>query len=205
MELGVGIIGFGFMGRTHTYGLVNIPLYYDPLPFRVKHISVCTRSERNQAAARALGYYRRVVGDYRQLVDDPEIDVICVSTPNRAHKEQLLAAMTANKHIYCDKPVVASPEAADEVRAALPGYRGKSQVVLQYRFVPAVMRAKQLVEAGFLGRPFHYRGAYLHSSNIDPNKPLNWKSDKKRGGGGSMLDLVVHILDVTQNLVGDLF
>ena len=132
--LGVGIIGFGFMGHTHTYGLINIPLFYNPAPFKVKHISVCTPVAAERAAAEGLGYYRKVVADYRELIDDPEIDVIAVSSPNRFHKEQIIAAVQAGKHLYCDKPVVASLEDADEVFAAMRAcnYQGKSQVVLQY-------------------------------------------------------------------------
>ncbi len=204
-ELGVGIIGFGFMGRTHTYGLVNIPLFYSPASFRVKHISLCTPVPAERDTAESLGYYRKVVDDYRQLIDDPEIQVIAVSSPNRFHKEQLIAAIQAGKHVYCDKPVVASLEDADEVFHVMreSGYRGKSQVVLQYRHFPATLRAKQLMEEGFVGRVFHYRGGYLHSSNIDPDKPLNWKSDKSQGGGGSLFDMGAHTLDMMTHLLGD--
>jgi predicted dehydrogenase len=206
VELGVGIIGFGFMGRTHTYGLINIPLHYSPLPFRIKHVSVCTPVPEERATAEGMGYYRKVVDDYRKLIDDPEIDVICVSTPNRFHKEQLVAAIHAGKHIYCDKPVVASVEEADDVFDAMhtSGYRGKSQVALQYRFFPATMRARQLIDDGFLGRVFHYRGGYIHSSNINPKKPLNWKSDRSQGGGGSLFDMGAHILDMMNHLLGDI-
>lgn len=204
MELGVGIIGFGFMGRAHTYGMINIPLHYHPVPFRIKHISVCRRSAEGRAAAEQMGYYRKAVADYRELLDDPEIDVICVSTPNRLHKEHLIAAMQAGKHIYCDKPAVASLEEAREVEAAMAAcnYRGKTQMALHNRFLPAILRAKQLMDEGFLGRVFHYRAAYLHASNIDPKRPRNWKSSKELGGGGSLVDLGSHIIDLMQFLLG---
>lgn len=205
-EYGVGILGFGFMGRTHTYGLVNLPLFYAPLPFRVKHISVCTPVRAEQAVASGMGYYRKVVADYRELIDDPEIDVIAVSSPNRFHKEHLLSAIHAGKHIYCDKPVAASIDDAQEVMDAMArtNYKGKSQVVLQYRCFPATLRAKQLVDEGFLGRVFHYRGGYIHSSNINPEKPLNWKSDKTQGGGGSLFDMGAHTLDMMTHLLGEI-
>ena len=204
MELGVGIIGFGFMGKAHTYGMINIPLFYDAPPFTVKHISVCRRSAEGRAAAEKMGYYRRVVADYRELLDDPEINVVTISTPNAYHKEHLIAAIEAGKHIYCDKPVVTSVEEAEEVLAAMRkhGYQGITQVAFHNRFLPAVMRARQLIDEGFLGRVFHYRGGYLHSSNIDPNRPLSWKSRKDLGGGGSMVDLGSHILDMMQFLLG---
>lgn len=204
MDLGIGIVGFGFMGRTHTYGLINIPLFYDSLPFRIKHISVCNPSQAKRDTAKATGYYRRVETDYRSLIDDPEIDVICIASPNGVHKEQLEAAIAANKHIYCDKPVVGNVTEADALERTLKSadYTAKHQMVLQCRFFPAIMRAKQLVDEGFLGRIAHYRAAYLHSSNIDPNKALHWKSDKSRGGGGVFFDMGVHTLDMMTHLVG---
>ncbi|MBI5092518.1 MAG: Gfo/Idh/MocA family oxidoreductase [Candidatus Hydrogenedentes bacterium] len=203
-EMGVGIIGAGFMGQTHTYGLINMPLFYQPLPFRIKHISICTPTGRE--AAESMGYYRKIVSDYRELIDDPEIDVVTVSSPNRFHKDQLIAAIRAGKHIYCDKPVAGSLEDAEDVLDAMrtTGYMGKSQTVLQYRYFPATMRAKQLVDEGFLGRIFHYRGGYIHSSNINPNKPLHWKSDKSQGGGGSLFDMGAHTLDMMTHLVGEI-
>jgi len=204
MEIGVGILGFGFMGRTHTYGLINLPLFYE-CPFRVKHISVCNPSAGKREKAKATGYYRRVVEDYRELVEDPEVDAICVASPNGAHLEQLEAAIGANKHIYCDKPVVGNVAEAATLEKILgrANYTGKHQMVLQYRFFPAVMRAKQLVEEGFVGRVAHYRAAYLHSSNIDPAKALHWKSDRRRGGGGVFFDMGVHVLDLMSHLVGE--
>ena len=204
MEIGVGILGFGFMGRTHTYGLINLPLFYD-CPFRVKHVSICNPSAAKREKANSTGYYRRVVQDYRELIEDPEIDAICVASPNGAHLEQLGAAIKANKHIYCDKPAVANVAEAESLRNILEtaNYSGKHQMVLQYRFFPAVMRAKQLVEEGFLGRVAHYRAAYLHSSSIDASKPLHWKSDKSRGGGGVFFDMGVHVVDLMSHLVGE--
>lgn len=206
MDLGVGIIGFGFMGRAHTYGLLNIPLFYQPLPFRIKHISVCRRGDKGRAEAAQMGYYRKITADYRELTEDPDIDIICVSTPNRFHREHLLAAIEAGKHIYCDKPVVCSTAEAEDVEKVLlrTGYKGKTQVVFHNRFLPAVMRAKQLIETGFLGRVYHYRGGYLHSSNIDPDRPLGWKSTQALGGGGSLMDLGSHVLDMMQFLLGDI-
>lgn len=206
MELGVGILGYGFMGRSHTYSLVTIPLYYEPIPFRIKHISICEPVEKSRKAAENAGYYRRIVSDFHDLIDDPEIDVIVVSSPNKFHKEQLVAAIEAGKHVYCDKPVVAS---LDDARAvtdalALKEYKGKHQVAFQFRCFPATLRAKQLIDEGFFGRIFHYRASYLHSSGIDPKKPMHWKSDKKRGGGGAFFDMGVHMLDLMSLYMGEI-
>ena len=96
-ELSVGIIGYGFMGRTHTYGYVNLPFYYEPLPVKIKKIVMCTTSDKNATLAQAAGYYEKVVRDWRVLIDDKTIDVIHVCTPNFLHREMLTAAVARAK------------------------------------------------------------------------------------------------------------
>jgi len=179
---GVGIIGFGFMGRTHAYGHVNLPLFYDPAPCRTRLVGVATsRRETAEAAKEALGF-EVATTDWRALIDRPDIQIIHVCTPNKYHKEQVLAALAGGKHVYCA--------------------RVTHQMVLHNRFFPATMRAKAMVEAGFLGDVLSLRAAYLHSGSVDPNAPLKWKLDADLAGGGVLLDLGSHVLDLVQHLVG---
>jgi predicted dehydrogenase len=202
--LGVGILGFGFMGRAHSYGHINLPLYYDPVPCRTRLIGVATsRLETARAAQRALGF-EVATADWRELIERRDIHIIHVCTPNKFHKEQVLAALAAGKHVYCDKPLCVSPAEADEIAAALPRATVTHQMVLHNRFHPAIMRAKQMAEHGFLGEVLSVRGAYLHSGSADPAAPLKWKLDSAISGGGVLLDLGVHILDLIQHLVGPL-
>lgn len=205
MEFSVGILGFGFMGRTHTYGLLNLPFFYKA-PFRVKDLSICVTNPGKRDEAAQTGYYKTVAADWQALIDDPEINVICVASPNRFHQEQVEAALQAGKHVYCDKPVVATLAEAEALQGFLEkgGFSARHQVALQYRFVAAILRAKQLIDEGFVGRVAHYRTVYLHSSNIDPKKVLHWKSDRSMGGGGVFFDMGVHVLDLMRHLVGDM-
>jgi len=137
-------------------------------------------------------------------VDDPEIDVICVSSPNSFHRDQLLAAIEAGKHVYCDKPVVSTVSEAVEVWRRCVGRATRASTKWRCNIGSSrrPLRAKQLVEEGFLGKVYHYRASYLHSSNIDPKRPLQWKSMKSKGGGGSFADMGVHVVDLMQHLIG---
>jgi len=201
---GVGIIGFGFMGRTHAYGHVNLPLFYDPVPCRTRLVGVATsRRETAEKARRALDF-ELATTDWRELVGRPDIDIIHVCTPNAMHKEQVLAALAAGKHVYCDKPLCMDRAEAEEIEAALPGARGTHQMVLHNRFFPATMQAKALVDEGFLGEVLALRAAYLHSGSADPRAPLKWKLDASVAGGGVLFDLGSHVLDLVQHLVGTL-
>ena len=198
----VGILGFGFIGKVHAYGHQNIPLYYEQQDFRTCISKVCTsRLETAESAAALLGSARPVL-DYREITEDPEIDIVDICTPNHLHHAALLSAIKEQKHIYCDKPLTATWEEAKELGKALKEYRGIAQMTLQNRFFPAVMRAKQLIEEGRIGKPLEFRASYLHSGSADPNAPLKWKLSAATGGG-VIADLGSHIIDLMHYLLGD--
>jgi len=200
-ELGVGVIGYGFMGKTHTYAHKTIPLYYDPPPVRTAMKVVCRANPDRLAEAVASGGFERTARSFEEVIADPEVDVVHICTPNAEHMPALRAAIAAGKHIYVDKPVTAGVAEADELESLLPGYTGKAQVALQYRFFPATLHAKQLIEAGFVGPVTHFRACYLHSGSVDPDKAVNWKSTAA-AGGGVIRDLGIHVLDLLWWLTG---
>ena len=200
-QLGVGVIGYGFMGKTHTYAHKTIPLYYDPPPVHTAMKVVCRADPARLAEAVASGGFERTAGSFEEVIGDGEVDIVHICTPNAAHMPALRAAIAAGKHIYVDKPVTASLAEADELAGLLKGYAGKAQVALQYRFFPATLRAKQLIDEGFVGPVTHFRAAYLHSGSVDPDKAVNWKSTAA-AGGGVIRDLGVHVLDLIWWLIG---
>ena len=202
--LGVGIVGFGFMGRTHTYGYRTIPLYYSEVPVRFRLKGICdTRPDAVRYAMEHCGF-EFGAADHRELIERDDIHIIHVCTPNVYHKPVILDAIRAGKHVYCDKPLAAGFAECREIVDALEkaGKGLVTQVALQYRFVPCTMRARQLIDSGFLGRVFSFRAGYYHSSSIDPQKPLTWKLDKTMGGGGVLFDLGSHVLDLLGYLIG---
>ncbi|HEY3416276.1 MAG TPA: Gfo/Idh/MocA family oxidoreductase [Armatimonadota bacterium] len=199
--LGVGVIGFGFMGKVHTFDYRSIPLYYDPAPVRVKLVGVAEINQARADKAAEQGGFEVGVTDWRELIARDDIHIIDICSPNSQHPEQLLAAMAAGKHVYCDKPLVVGEADIARVEAALPAYRGTAQLALQYRFFPAVLRARQLIDEGFLGNIVSFRAAYLHSGSVDRHKPMGWKQFKSEGGG-VLQDLGSHVLDLLTHLIG---
>lgn len=201
--MNVALLGFGFIGKVHAYGYLNLPLFYDPPPLaaRITHV-VTGRPETAEKARRVLGDVRAGT-DWRAVVEDPAVEIVHICTPNHLHREAVLAAMRLGKHIYCDKPLVATWNEAQEIQAALGGYRGIAQMTFQNRFFPATLRAKQLVGEGRLGKILAFRAAYLHGGSADPQAPVKWKLSAA-AGGGVIADLASHVLDLVEWLAGPL-
>lgn len=202
-ELGIGIVGFGFIGRVHALGYASLPFYYSPAPCRPKLVGVCTsRPETARKAAEEIGF-EFATTDYRELLARDDIQLVDCCTPNDMHLEVVAAAARAGKHVYCEKPLAMNAEQAHRLVAAVGQAGVKNQVALQYRFIPAVMRAKQLLDEGRLGRLFSVRACYLHAGYINPRRPLSWRMKKDAGGGGALLDLGSHVLDLVLHLAGE--
>lgn len=202
-EIRIGIIGFGFMGKTHTYGYKTIPLYYSNLPFKIKLVGVCDAVKSVAEAAKDSLDFEFATDKPEDIFNRDDIDVIDICTPNIYHKDGVLKALKAGKHVYCDKPLATSFEETKEITEVLSQYNAVTQMALQYRFFPATMRAKELLNDGKVGKIMSFRTCYLHSGSVDPKKPIGWKQDKKFGGGGVLFDLGSHALDIMYYLLGE--
>lgn len=201
-EIGVGIIGFGFMGKAHTYAYKTMPLYYDDLPFRIRLVGVCNRTlSKAQKAKEELGF-EFATDNVEDLFSNDNIHVINVCSPNNVHRDHVIGALKAGKHVYCDKPLTATYQEAKDVLDVLNSTDAITQMAFQNRFFPATMRAKEMIEAGFLGNILSFRAAYLHSGSVDPNRPMGWKLEKSMGGG-VLADLGSHVLDLIYHLLGE--
>jgi predicted dehydrogenase len=200
-QTGVGIIGYGFMGKVHAFGYRSMPFYYDPPPLDIRLIGVATSSPGTAEAARRHGGFELATSDWRVLMERKDISIVDICSPNPLHAEQLKAAIAAGKSIYCDKPLTVTLQEADEVGAALAGWKGIGQVAFHNRFFSGMQRAKQLIDEGFLGTPIGFRAVYLHSGSVDPSVPLKWKL-RATEGGGVIRDLGSHLLDLLDWLAG---
>jgi predicted dehydrogenase len=149
----------------------------------------------------SLGY-DYATDDYKELLSDNRIDVVNICTPNNLHYEMLTGAIAAGKHIYCDKPLVIDEKEAEAVANAAANAGLVCQVAFNNRFLPATLRARQLIEEGRLGRILSFRAAYLHSGSVDPNKPIGWKQDQDQAGG-VLFDLGSHVIDLIYHLLGE--
>jgi len=200
-EIGVGIIGFGLMGRVHAYGYRTLPFFFDPAPARIRLVAVCdARREVAEKAKDQFGF-EFAASDPLEVISRDDIQVVDICTPNQFHKEGLLAAIKAGKHINCDKPITGSWADAQEIGRALKGYSGIGHMELNSRFILPALRAAQLIQEGFLGQVTQFRAGYYHAGSIDPKKPIGWKQEAA-AGGGVINDLASHVVDVMECLVG---
>lgn len=200
-EIGVGIIGFGLMGRVHAYAYRTLPFFFDPAPARIRLVGVCeTRPDVARKAKEEFGF-EFVTGDFREIMSRSDIQVVDICTPNNFHKDALLAAIRAGKHINCDKPITGSWADALEVQRALKDYSGTGHMELNSRFFLPAMRAAQLIEDGFLGPVTQFRAGYYHAGSVDPKKPIGWKQEAA-AGGGVINDLASHVVDLMDHLIG---
>ena len=199
--IGIGIIGWGFMGRTHTLAIRSLPLFYPDAGFRAKLVGVCSRTVAKAEKAKEELGFEYATGDYRVLLSDPRIDVVSICTPNDQHEAMVIDALKAGKHVYVDKPLTVDYPSAQRILDAAQGAPGKAQLALHNRFFTATMRARQLVDEGRLGEILTFTCRYLHSGSIDPDKPMGWKQG---AGGGVLLDLGSHALDLVTWLIGEM-
>lgn len=199
--LRIGMLGFGAMGKAHAYAVTNLPYFYGDLPFTAAIAGVATSSP-ERAAARVAPYGLTPTTE-EALLADPTIDIIDICTPNIYHADAVRRALEAGKHVLCEKPLGISAAEGAEL-ADLAANSGKvCRVVFNNRFIPAVMRAKQLIDEGRLGRILSFHAAYLHNSCCDPAKPAGWKQNADICGGGVLFDLGSHVIDMVRHLCGE--
>jgi len=200
----IGLIGFGSMGKTHSWCVNNLNYFYRDLPFTAEYAGVCTsKIESAQNAAKFLGIDKFTVNE-DELINDDSVDIIDICTPNIFHYETLKKAIAAKKHIYCEKPLCISYEQAKEIAELAEKAGVTAQIVFNNRFLPAIMRAKELIDEGRLGRILSFRCEYLHSSAADPNKKAGWKQNKDICGAGTLFDLGSHAVDLIYYLCGEI-
>jgi myo-inositol 2-dehydrogenase/D-chiro-inositol 1-dehydrogenase len=204
-KLNIGMVGYGFMGRTHSNAFLKAGLFFD-LPFRPVLKTLCARNaERAQAFAANWGY-EKVETDWRRLVESPEIDLVDIASPNDTHLEIAVAAAKAGKIVMCEKPLGRNAKESEKMVAAVEAAGVANMVWYNYRRVPAVMLAKQLIDEGRLGRIFHYRAKFLQDWTISTELPQGgeglWRLDRSVAGSGVTGDLLAHTIDTAMWLNG---
>jgi len=201
--LGIGMLGYAFMGKAHSNALKTLPYMMYPPVAVPKLAAICGRNlEATQEAAKRYGY-NKVYTDWRAMIDDPDVQVFDNGGPNDTHAEPTIAAARAGKHVLCEKPLGRTAQESKTMLDAVQATGVKHMVAFNYRFVPAIVQAKRLIESGQLGRIFHFRAVYLQEWIIDPNFPKVWRLDKSVAGSGSLGDLGAHIIDLARYLVGE--
>ncbi|MBQ9744012.1 MAG: Gfo/Idh/MocA family oxidoreductase [Clostridia bacterium] len=198
----IGLLGFGSMGKTHTYCAANLRYFFDT-DIDVRITRVCTRNIENARLASKRYGIDSYTDNEDDVIYDPEIDAVDICTPNIYHYETVKKALLAGKHVYCEKPLAVTYEQAKELSDLAKGKKLKAMVVFNNRFLSAVMRAKEIVENGDIGTILSFEGKYLHSSATDVNKNAGWKQNSDICGGGVLFDLGSHIIDLIYYLCGE--
>jgi predicted dehydrogenase len=202
-EIGIGMLGYAFMGKAHSNAFKTIPYMMYPPVAIPRLVAIAGRNQAAvQAAADRFGY-EKAYTNWQDLVNDPDVQVFDNGGPNNAHAEPTIAAAQAGKHVFCEKPLARTAEEAKAMLDAVEKAGVKHMVAYNYRFVPAIVHARNLIASGALGRIFHFRAVYLQDWIIDPNFPMTWRFTKEVAGSGSLGDLGSHILDLGRFLVGE--
>jgi predicted dehydrogenase len=202
-RIGVGVIGHGFMGKVHSNAYLKIPYTYASPAAYPQLVAMAGRDERALIdTARRFGY-RRVCTDWRELVEDAEVQIVDNCTPDNLHPEPSIAAVAAGKHVVCEKPLAMSVADARRMRDAAAKSGVKHLLCHNYRFLPAVRLTRELVEEGRLGTIYQFRGRYLQQVGRDPGEATEnvWYAAGTRSG--VLLGIGCHIIDLARFLVGE--
>jgi predicted dehydrogenase len=203
-ELNVGLIGAGFMGKAHSLAYAAMPMFFWPAPaLPVRKTIAEANDQLAEEASRRFGF-EQFTGDWRRVVEDPEIDVVDIATPNHLHAEIAIAAAKAGKHMISEKPLARTSEEAKAMYEAVTEAGVVHMVAFNYRRTPAVSLAKKLIEEGSIGRVLNFRGTYLQDWSADPNSPLSWRFKKSIAGSGALGDIGTHVIDLARYLVGEI-
>lgn len=202
--IGVGMLGYAFMGKAHAHAYRELSYMTWPPPLRPLLVSIAGRSE-DAVAEAALRYgFERSTTDWRDVVADPEVQLFDNSGPNALHAEPTIAAAEAGKHVVCEKPLARTADEAYEMYRRVAAAGVKHMCAYNYRFVPAVRLAREMIEAGEIGEIYHFRGSYLQDWILDPAFAKVWRLDRSIAGSGALGDLGAHVVDLGRFLVGEI-
>src|SRR5215472_6292390 len=182
--IGVGMLGYAFMGKAHSNGYRQMPYIIWPPPAMPRLVSIAGRNaEAVSIAARRYGFEKATTA-WQDIIDDPDVQVFDNCGPNNLHAEPSIAAAEAGKHVMCEKPLGRTRHEAKQMLDAVTKAGVKHLAAFNYRFVPAILHARDIIQSGALGRIFHFRARYLQEWILDPDFPMVWRLQKDVAGSG---------------------
>jgi len=203
-EIGVGMLGYAFMGKAHANAYRTLQYMTWPPPLRPVLVAIAGRNTEAVAEAAQRYGFSESVHDWRALVADERVALVDNSGPNSLHADATIAAARANKHVFCEKPLGRTAAESHQIWSAAAAAGVKHMCAFNYRFVPAVRLARELIAEGELGEIYHFRARYLQEWIIDPQFERVWRLDKEVAGSGALGDLGAHIIDLGRFLVGEI-
>jgi predicted dehydrogenase len=202
--VGVGLLGTAFMGRAHAHAYRTLLAMAEPLGAPVMLQAVAGRDPRRTTEFAERFGVGRPTTDWHAVIEDPDVTVFDNVGPNHLHAEPTLAALSAGKHVVCEKPLALDGAEAWALLAAARRAGVKHMCAFNYRFVPAVRLAREMIEAGELGEIHHFRGSYLQDWIADPSAPVSWRLQADDAGSGALGDIGTHVIDLARHLVGEI-
>jgi len=200
-SIGIGLIGTGFMGKCHALAYAAVRGVFGDVP--TPRLEMLCDVPRERAAQMATQFgFARSTPDWRELVSDPGVDVVAITTPNRLHKEMAMAATDNGKHVYCEKPLGLTLEEAEQMTAAAGAAGVGTLVGYNYLRNPALIHARSLIRTGTIGRILQFRGVCDEDYMADPELPWSWRCRVVEAGLGTLGDLACHLVSVACWLVG---
>jgi len=198
---GIGLISVGWMGKLHTRAYQAVPQVYPELKIRPRLVHAADTAADRAGYARDVLGYARASTDYRDVLADPDVDVVSICAPNMLHREIGVAAARAGKPFWIEKPVGRDASETAEVAAAARAAGVATSIGYNYRHVPAVERVRELVAAGRLGRITNVRAVFFNIFSAEPNGALSWRFRLQEAGSGALGDLLSHVVDLMQYVV----
>ena len=204
-EIGIGMLGYAFMGKAHSHAMLNIAHMMYPPPAIPRLVGIAGRDEQAVAeAARRYGY-EGFYTDWRAMLDNDDIQLFDNGGPNDTHADPCILAAESGKHILCEKPLARTADESQMMLEAVQKAGVKHMVAFNYRFVPAIRQIRKLVDSGLLGKIYHFRAVYLQEWVMAHyNLPMIWRLQKSLAGSGALGDLGAHIIDLARYLVGEI-
>lgn len=201
-SIGVGMIGYRFMGKAHSHAYRDVGMFFNsPLLPAMK--AICGRNEVAVREAQRIFGWESYETSWEKLIERDDINLVDITTPNAYHAEIAIAAAEAGKHVFCEKPLAVSVDEAKRMLKAVREKKVVHMVAFNYRKVPAVTLARQMIGEGKLGRIYHFRALFLQDWIMDPEFPLVWRLRKEEAGSGALGDLGAHLIDLAFYLVGE--
>ncbi|MFP3953020.1 MAG: Gfo/Idh/MocA family protein [Candidatus Acetothermia bacterium] len=200
----VGMIGYSFMGKAHSHAYKDVPFFFSDLSTVPKKKIICGRTKKLVAQAADKFGWEEYRTDWRDVVADPDIDIIDIVVPPFLHSEIAVAAAEEGKDVICEKPPALNYAQAREMADSAKKSGVRNMIGFNYRRVPAVALAKKLIDDGYIGEIRHFRGVYLQDWCMDPDFPLTWHFQKDKAGSGPTGGLHSHLVDLARFLVGDI-
>ena len=203
-KLNVAVIGGGFMAKAHSMAYACMPMYFWPAPaIPVRKVIVDINDDLAEEAKNKLGF-ENFSSNWEEVINDKDIDVVDICTPNNTHPEMAIAAAKAGKHIICEKPLAKNSKEAKKMYDAVKDTNIIHMVAFNYRRTPAVALAKKIISDNKIGKILNFRGTYLQDWPADPNGPLSWRFQKEIAGSGTLGDIGTHVVDFGRYLVGEI-